>query len=86
MNPNVLRYEPEIALFVKDVNPLSYYEAIINFALAKHFKNKGKIYLEINEHLSNELIFLLKSKGFNNISLKQDLFDKPRFVIISVHL
>jgi release factor glutamine methyltransferase len=33
MNPNVLSYEPDLALFVPDNDPLKYYKAIASFAL-----------------------------------------------------
>ena len=32
MRENVLNFEPEIALFVDDNNPLKYYEEIIDFS------------------------------------------------------
>ena len=79
--PNVLNFEPHQALFVNDYNPLLYYEGIIKFALDKHLLTDGKVYLEINENLSQELINLLEYKRFKNITLKYDLFDKPRFII-----
>ena len=31
MHPNVLEYEPHIALFVKDSDPLLFYKSIMNF-------------------------------------------------------
>lgn len=77
---NVLDYEPHLALFVKDNNPLLFYNAIANFAL-KNLKPNGKLYFEINEFLGNETVNLLHEKGFKNVLLKKDIFGKKRMVM-----
>ncbi|MDD4739554.1 MAG: peptide chain release factor N(5)-glutamine methyltransferase, partial [Bacteroidales bacterium] len=51
MRDNVLNHEPHQALFVKDEKPLIFYQAIERIA-QKNLKPKGKIYMEINESLS----------------------------------
>lgn len=76
---NVLDYEPHLALFVKDNNPLLFYNAIANFAL-KNLKPNGKLYFEINEFLGNETVNLLHEKGFKNVLLKKDIFGKNRMI------
>ena len=48
MSKNVLDYEPKLALFVKNDDPLKFYKAILDFAKNSLNKN-GKIYFEINE-------------------------------------
>ncbi len=48
LDRNVTAYEPGIALFVPDNNPLLFYEAIAAFAKT-HLKKEGKIYVEIHE-------------------------------------
>ena len=50
MADNVLRFEPQTALFVNDNNPLVFYRAIISFA-KDHLLSPGRIYFEINESL-----------------------------------
>ena len=80
MLANVLEYEPHEALFVKDTDALKYYKAIAEFALKGNLAKNGRLYFEINENLGNEVIEFLKSKGFCNIALKNDLNDKPRMI------
>jgi release factor glutamine methyltransferase len=83
MNLNVLNFEPHQALFVPDNDPLIFYKAIAALSL-KYFKNKGKLFFEINESLSNEIVSLLQSRGFNNIEIKKDLYGKERIVSASL--
>lgn len=79
MNNNVLKYEPHLALFVPDNNPLLFYEAISTFGL-QHLKNKGKLFFEINEVFANEVAELLFKKGYQNIEIKKDLQGKNRMI------
>ena len=79
MQNNVIDHEPSIALFVPDEDPLKFYRAIINFA-SKNLNDKGSLYLEINQYLSNEMIALLKKYEFHTIILKQDMFGNDRML------
>ena len=79
MQNNVIDHEPSIALFVPDEDPLKFYRAIINFA-SRNLHNKGSLYLEINQYLSNEMIALLKKYEFHTIILKQDMFGNDRML------
>jgi len=79
MPANVLKYEPERALFVTDADPLLFYREISTFALA-HLKKNGRLFFEINENLGAEVLQLLKKAGFVSIELKKDLFGKNRMV------
>ncbi|WP_396600727.1 peptide chain release factor N(5)-glutamine methyltransferase [Algibacter sp. R77976] len=79
MKPNVLENEPHIALFVKDNNPLIFYEAITHFAIL-NLVEKGVLYFEINEYLGKNMIELLHDNNFLNIELKQDVFKKDRMI------
>ncbi|WOD43658.1 peptide chain release factor N(5)-glutamine methyltransferase [Hwangdonia lutea] len=76
---NVLNNEPHLALFVKDENPLLFYDAISRFATHK-LSEKGMLFFEINEYLGNDMIRLLNNKQFKNIELKQDIFRKDRMI------
>jgi release factor glutamine methyltransferase len=80
MHINVLRYEPELALFVPDTDPLIYYRALAIFGLA-HLDEKGTLFAEINEQLGEETkeIFLLK--GFKKVDIKKDIHQKDRYLI-----
>jgi len=79
MQPNVLNYEPELALFVSDDNPLLFYQSIISFSL-KHLNPGGKIYFEINENYGKEMALLLEELNFQNICLKKDINGKDRMI------
>ncbi|MCK5839273.1 MAG: peptide chain release factor N(5)-glutamine methyltransferase, partial [Bacteroidales bacterium] len=79
MNPNVLDYEPESALFVDDNHGLMFYETIVSFA-GNHLKRGGELYLEINEQKGDEVVLLLKKKGFGEVVLRKDLRGRDRFV------
>ncbi len=76
MRDNVLKHEPHQALFVKDEDPLIFYQAIEKIA-QKNLKPKGKIYMEINESLSERT-----KKVFKDYDTKiiKDLFGKYRFI------
>jgi release factor glutamine methyltransferase len=78
MNKNVLGFEPYKALFVKDNNPLLFYEAIADFGKT-HLNKDGSVYCEINETLSNETIELFIEKGFVT-ELRKDMQGKDRII------
>jgi len=79
MKHNVLDSEPHLALFVKDENPLQFYEAICEFC-KKYLKVGGSLNLEINEYLGPEMIGLLNDYEFEKIELQKDIFGKDRMV------
>lgn len=79
MQDQVLSYEPGIALFVPDHDPLRFYRRIGLLALEK-LTAGGGLYFEINEAYGAETVNLLKEQGFVDVVLKQDLFGKDRMV------
>ncbi len=79
MDKNVLEYEPHLALFVENEQPLLFYMAIVEFA-KKHLANRGKLYFEIHESLGIEVKNMLETKGFNNIEIVKDMNGKNRMV------
>ncbi len=81
MKPNVLKYEPHLALFVNNNKPLIFYKAIAKFAL-NSLKNNGKIYLEINEFIAEQTADIFKKYNFNSTKIIKDLSGKKRFLII----
>jgi release factor glutamine methyltransferase len=81
---NVLAYEPDSALFVADCNPLIFYDKISELA-KKHLKTDGQLFFEINQYLGNEMLFLLKQKGFSNPILRKDIFKNDRMIKASLH-
>ncbi len=79
MHKNVLDFEPELALFVSDNNPLLFYKAIIDFGM-NHLNPGGKIYFEVNESFGKETALLLEERAFRDISLKKDINGKDRIL------
>ena len=76
---NVLNFEPEIALFVENYNPIIFYEAIVKYAKSNLSEN-GFLFFEIHPDFSAEISDLLKLKGFINIELRKDLQGKNRMI------
>jgi release factor glutamine methyltransferase len=79
MQANVLDYEPSVALFVPDDDPMLFYRAIARFS-KRHLSENGKLYLEINENLGNEVVSLLNDEGFSEIILRKDMQGKDRMI------
>lgn len=79
MSPNVLDYEPDEALFVPDDDPLRFYKALAEWA-SKLLTMGGKGYFEINEAYSREVIALFEGYGFSDVTLVEDIHNKPRIV------
>ncbi len=79
MQANVLNYEPHKALFVPDENALLFYKSIAEIAL-KSLKRNGNLYFEINEAFGPEIVGILNELGYENVTLKKDLFGKDRMV------
>jgi release factor glutamine methyltransferase len=79
MAANVLAWEPELALFVPDDDPMLFYRQVIRFA-DQHLKPGGNVYFEINENFGAEMHELLQNNDYQNIDLQQDLSGKDRMI------
>ena len=79
MRKNVLEFEPHVALFVDDDDPLLFYEAISEWAV-NSLKKGGFLFFEINEKYEAQMKSLLTEVGFSNVESKLDIFDKPRMI------
>lgn len=77
MSVNVLDYEPGIALFVPDSQPLLFYDRIATIAMGR-LNGGGTLYFEIHEAYGPAMIDLLSNKGFTEVELKKDLQGKDR--------
>ena len=76
---NVLDYEPHLALFVDDYNPLQFYRSICEFS-ETNLLDGGILYFEINEYLGEQMIALMTAFNFKSIELKKDMFGKDRMI------
>jgi len=79
MRCNVTDYEPAMALFVEDDNPLKFYRAIADKAKTCLADN-GFLLFEIHENLAEESAGMLREEGFIGIEIKRDFLDKPRMI------
>lgn len=79
MSDNVLSYEPELALFVPDSDPLLFYRAIARYA-SKALKPGGRLLFETNTAYAHEVAQVMADEGFNAIEVRNDCFGKPRMV------
>ena len=75
---NVFDYEPHLALFVENDSALIFYEKIIELALQQ--EKIPTVYVEINQALGEETKALFENAGFTDVSLKKDIFHKPRMI------
>ncbi|MGB6093729.1 MAG: peptide chain release factor N(5)-glutamine methyltransferase [Moheibacter sp.] len=78
MDFSVVGFEPKKALFVKDENPLIFYQKIAEMGLKK-LNPDGRIYVEINQNLAEETkdIFLAL---YPKVELKKDISGNYRMI------
>ncbi|MEG2491262.1 MAG: peptide chain release factor N(5)-glutamine methyltransferase [Alistipes sp.] len=76
---NVKNFEPHLALFVNDDDPLQFYRAIAS-AAGSMLTAGGRLYFEIYEHYADDLSHLLAKLGYDEIAVRKDLNDKPRML------
>ena len=79
MESNVLQWEPSLALFVPDNDPLLFYRTIAEKA-KQMLTASGKLYFEINREHGAEVCEMLSQLGYKNIELRKDFADNDRMV------
>lgn len=79
MRRNVLDYEPALALFVPDEDPLLFYRAVAAWSI-RFFTPDGMGFSEINEELGTDTLEVFRAAGFQEVELLNDFFDKNRFI------
>ena len=79
MEKNVVMYEPSVALFIPDSNPLLFHKAIAEKARYS-LKSGGLLLTEINALLGKETAAMFESMGYGNVKIIKDLEGKERFV------
>ena len=79
MEANVLDYEPHLALFVNDNDPLLFYRTIARFGKEK-LRKGGSLYFEINAQYGNEVADLLREEGYSSIQILKDIPGKDRMI------
>jgi len=79
LHKNVADFEPALALFVSDEDPLIFYKEIAKTA-KKILRKEGTLYLETHEKFTVNVCEILLKKGFKEVELLNDINGKPRFV------
>lgn len=79
MRENVLNFEPHLALFVPDDDPLRFYRAITRYA-ASALRENGALYFEINPLFVDELTAMMRQEGFSTIDVHCDFRGHQRIV------
>jgi release factor glutamine methyltransferase len=79
MRRNVLDYEPALALFVPDTDPLLFYRAVARWS--RHcLSPRGRGFAEINEDLGPQTRDLFAAEGFERAAVRKDYFGKNRLI------
>ena len=79
MRNNVLKYEPDLALFVSDGDPLIFYRRIAILGKSS-LKTGGSLFFEINQYLARDLLQLLENEGYANLQVKKDIYGADRMI------
>jgi release factor glutamine methyltransferase len=78
MRYNVLKYEPELALFAEG-DALGFYRRIAAIG-NQMLEEGGTLYFECNEFNSDKVVDILMHKSYKDVQIKQDLQGKNRMV------
>ncbi len=79
MRQNVLGWEPHMAIFAPEEDPLVFHRAIAEVAL-RVLVPGGCGIVEINSELPDQTAAVFTAAGFVDVRIIPDYFDRPRFV------
>ncbi len=79
MHKNVTSFEPDLALFVPNENPLLFYRALAGYAV-KSLNDGGYLFFELHEGYALETKAMVESLGFYNVEIRKDLQGKDRML------
>ena len=79
MENNVLDWEPSIALFVPDSDPLLFYRTIAELGL-EMLVPEGALYFEINRAYGAMMKSMLEQMGYRHVELRKDMFGNDRMI------
>ena len=82
MRPNVLDWEPHMAIFAPDTDPLAFHKAIALIA-SRVLVPGGRGIVEINSELPEETMAVFTAAGLADVATVPDFFGRPRFVSFS---
>ena len=79
MEKNVLAYEPHIALFAPEDQPIIFYQQIGDYAW-QSLKSGGMLFFELNPLTANDVSSYLQRLGFTEVEIRKDDYGKDRFL------
>ena len=82
MRPNVLDWEPPMAIFTPEQDSLVFHRAIALIA-RKALSPEGRGIVEINSDLVDETMDVFRAVGLCDVEIIPDFFDRPRFISFS---
>lgn len=80
MERNVLDWEPSLALFVPNTDPLLFYRRIAELG-TEMLEEGGKLFFEINRAYGNKTADMLYQKGYSEVLIQKDFSGNDRFII-----
>lgn len=79
MTPNVLEWEPPLALFVPDDDPLRFYRRIAGLG-RRLLAEQGRLYFEINRAYGDETAAMLRRMDYHDVRILKDMSGNNRIV------
>jgi release factor glutamine methyltransferase len=79
MHETVTRYEPEIALFVDDADPLLFYKRLVYLGLMR-LKSNGYLFMECHYKHLEQVAELCLQSGYKSVEQHADLSGNPRWI------
>ena len=79
MAAHVTAYEPHLALFVPDADPLVFYRALA-MAASKQTNRETRVFAEIHEALSVPVRELFVKGGFRDVESRKDIHGRERMI------
>jgi len=79
LHSNVTDYEPSLALFVSNSDPLQFYKAIAQFGLY-HLNPGGDIYCELHRDYAEKAKNLFEERGYKNVEMRKDIHGNWRML------
>ena len=79
MKTNVLEFEPHLALFVADHDPLIFYKMIAKKGKS-YLNHGGKVFVEINERFGQNVSDVFIKEGYSLVKILKDIDNKDRIV------
>lgn len=76
----VKEFEPSLALFVEDEDPLIFYRTIAEFAQT-HLSKGGFLFYETNEFNAGKVVAMLKQMDYKSVELLKDMSGKNRMIM-----